>query len=102
MPQVAHETILELGRDFAPSFPSTAKHIYKQLFRIFAHIYHSHFTSIVHLSLEAHWNSLFAHYVAFGKEYDLLDVSDLKDLRRGGGGVATLCDKWSEMGTLEA
>lgn len=89
------------GREFAPSFPSTAKHIYKQLFRIFAHIYHSHFDEILHLSLEAHWNSLFAHYLAFGKEYDLLDVTDMKDLRKGGGGVATLCDRWGEMGILE-
>lgn len=89
------------GREFHPSFPSTAKHIYKQLFRIFAHLYHAHFGEILHLSLEAHFNSLFAHYIAFGKEYDLLDPTDFKDLRARGGGVAALAEKWAEMKTLE-
>lgn len=89
------------GREFHPSFPSTAKHIYKQLFRIFAHIYHAHFNEILHLSLEAHFNSLFAHYVAFGKEYDLVDPTDFQDLQAKGGGVASLAEKWAEMKTLE-
>jgi MOB kinase activator 1 len=89
------------GRDFQPSFPSTAKHIYKQLFRIFAHIYHAHFTEILHLSLEAHFNSLFAHYIAFGREYDLLDAQDTRELRMRGGGVMWLTDRWAEMGILE-
>ncbi|KAJ9121076.1 hypothetical protein QFC24_005057 [Naganishia onofrii] len=89
------------GRDFQPSFPSTAKHIYKQLFRIFAHIYHAHFSEILHLSLEAHFNSLFAHYIAFGREYDLLDAQDTRELRTRGGGVMWLTDKWAEMGILE-
>ena len=89
------------GRDFQPSFPSTAKHIYKQLFRIFAHIYHAHFNEILHLSLEAHFNSLFAHYIAFGREYDLLDAQDTRELRTRGGGVMWLTDRWAEMGILE-
>jgi MOB kinase activator 1 len=89
------------GRDFPPTFPSTAKHIYKQLFRIYAHIYHGHFAEILHLSLEAHFNSLFAHFIAFGKEYDLLDSSDVRDLRGRGGGVTLLADKWAELGVLE-
>lgn len=72
------------GREYPPTFPTTAKHIYKQLLRVFAHIYHAHFSLILHLSLEAHWNALFAHFLAFGKEYDLLD---LRDLRTPGGSV---------------
>lgn len=91
----------DVGRDFQPSFPSTAKHIYKQLFRIFAHIYHAHFSEILHLSLEAHFNSLFAHYIAFGREYDLLDAQDTRELRMRGGGVMWLTDRWAEMGILE-
>lgn len=70
------------GVEYPPTFPTTAKHIYKQLLRVFAHIYHAHFPLILHLSLEAHWNALFAHFLAFGKEYDLLD---LRDLRTPGG-----------------
>ncbi len=89
------------GRDFPGTFPATAKHIYKQLFRIFAHIYHAHFEEIIHLSLEAHFNSVFAHFIAFGREYELLDAADVRDLRGRGGGVAFLADKWAEMNILE-
>ena len=97
----SHSSPSRVGRDFQPSFPSTAKHIYKQLFRIFAHIYHAHFSEILHLSLEAHFNSLFAHYIAFGREYDLLDAQDTRELRMRGGGVMWLTDRWAEMGILE-
>ncbi|KAJ6452543.1 Mob1/phocein [Mycena vitilis] len=31
------------GQDFPPSFPSTVKHIYRQLLRVFAHIYYAHY-----------------------------------------------------------
>lgn len=53
------------------------------MFRIFAHMYYAHYAEILHLSLEAHWNSFFAHFIAFGKEFQLLDKRDtapLKDL----------------------
>lgn len=52
--------------------------MYRQLLRVFAHIYHVHFPIILHLSLEAHWNALFAHFMAFGREFNILDLSDLK------------------------
>ena len=91
-----------LGREFPNSFAYTAKHIYKHLFRIFAHIYHAHFEQILHLSIEAHFNSLFAHFLAFGKEFDLLVMKDLMTPQGMGQGVAELGDKWREMGVLEA
>ncbi len=89
------------GRDFPSSFAYTAKHIYKHLFRVFAHLYHAHFEQILHLSIEAHYNSLFAHFLAFGKEFDLLVIKDLMTLQGMGQGVAELGEKWREMGTLE-
>lgn len=52
--------------------------MYRQLLRVFAHIYHVHFATILHLSLEAHWNALFAHFLAFGREFDILDLRDLR------------------------
>src|SRR5258708_9398640 len=61
-----------VGRDFQPNFPTIAKQIYRQLLRVFAHIYHAHFTHLLHLSAEGHFNSLFAHFLAFGKQYDFL------------------------------
>lgn len=91
-----------LGREFPGSFAYTAKHIYKHLFRIFAHIYHAHFEQILHLSIEAHFNSLFAHFLAFGKEFDLLAMKDLMTPQGMGQGVAELSERWREMGILES
>ncbi|KAK9474475.1 Mob1/phocein [Dipodascopsis tothii] len=69
------------GVPFPPNFPATLQNIFKQMFRIFAHIYHSHFDMIYHLSLEAHWNSFFAHFISFSKEFELLDKRDTEPLR---------------------
>ena len=66
------------------SFPSTflkdVQRIMIQIFRIFAHIYHHHFDKIVHLSFEAHWNSLFAHFISFSKEFNIIDRNDMTPL----------------------
>ncbi|KAF6755826.1 Mob1/phocein [Ephemerocybe angulata] len=88
------------GQDFPPSFPSTIKHVYRQLLRVFAHIYHAHFHHLLHLRSEPHFNSLFAHFLAFGQEYDLLEMKDVK----GGSstvGIGALWERWREMGILE-
>ncbi|KAK0569198.1 Maintenance of ploidy protein mob2 [Tilletia horrida] len=66
------------SRDFPPTFKTTAAHIYKQLLRVFAHIYHAQFSYLVHLCCEGHFNSLFAHFIAFGKEFDLFDFRAFK------------------------
>ncbi|KAF8322503.1 hypothetical protein DL93DRAFT_2147337 [Clavulina sp. PMI_390] len=62
----------KLGADFQPNFALVAKQIYRQLLRVFAHIYHAHFQHLLHLSAEGHFNSLFAHFLAFGDQYNLL------------------------------
>lgn len=69
------------GSQFSNQFLPTVKAIYKQMFRVFAHIYHAHFDTIVHLSLEGHWNSFFQHFISFGKEFDLLDARDMEPLK---------------------
>ncbi|TFK73634.1 hypothetical protein BDN72DRAFT_790640 [Pluteus cervinus] len=87
---------------FHPSFPATVRHVYRQLLRVFAHIYHAHYTAILHLRSEPHFNSLFAHFLAFGKEYDLLDPKDLKGESGAQAGVGLLWERWREKGILEA
>lgn len=52
---------------FPQLFEQTCKAIYKQMFRVFAHIYHTHFDKILHMSLEAHFNSLFVHFIHFSR-----------------------------------
>lgn len=104
------------SRDFPPTFLTTCKHIYKQLLRVFAHVYHAQYQYLVHLCCEGHFNSLFAHFVAFGAENRLFDWSEFKysGAQAGGGGqsptgwlggsaypgVCDLIEKWVEMGVL--
>ncbi|KAL6453783.1 LOW QUALITY PROTEIN: MOB2 CBK1 kinase activator protein MOB2 [Candida maltosa Xu316] len=66
------------GGAFPPNFMKDCKNISRQI--IFAHIYHNHFDKIVHLSLEAHWNSFFAHFISFVKEFNLLDRNEMEPL----------------------
>ncbi|KAK6456131.1 Mob1/phocein [Scheffersomyces xylosifermentans] len=68
------------GGVFPPNFMKDCKNISRQMFRIFAHLYHNHFDKIVHLSLEAHFNSFFAHFICLVKEYNLMDRSELEPL----------------------
>jgi len=89
------------GHDFPQSFPSTVKHVYRQLLRVFAHIYHAHYHQILHLRSEPHFNSLFAHFLAFGREYELLEIKDVKGAPNASVGIGALWERWREMGTLE-
>ena len=41
------------------------KTIFKRLFRVYAHIYHSHFKQVVSLDEEAHLNTCFKHFIFF-------------------------------------
>lgn len=92
----------QLDHSFHPSFPSTVKSIYRQLLRVFAHLYHAHFDVILHLRAEPHFNSLFAHFLAFGKEYQLLEVRDIKgEVNSPTVGVGQLWERWKERGILE-
>lgn len=89
------------GQDFPQSFPSTVKHVYRQLLRVFAHIYHAHYHQILHLRSEPHFNSLFAHFLAFGREYELLEMKDVKGSSSAPVGIGRLWEKWRDMGLLE-
>ena len=90
------------GREFSQTFPSTVKHVYRQLLRVFAHLYHAHYPQILHLRSEPHFNSLFAHFLAFGKEYELLDIKDVKGQPGSPVGIGALWERWKEMGILES
>lgn len=65
-----HSTVLidcctAAGAPFPPNFRDVVKTIFKRLFRVYAHIYHSHFQKIVSLKEEAHLNTCFKHFVLF-------------------------------------
>ncbi|CAO3651326.1 unnamed protein product [Cunninghamella blakesleeana] len=61
------------GNDFPRDFVLIVRRVFQQLFRLFAHIYHHHFDKVLCLNEEPHFNSLFAHFISFSREFDLLD-----------------------------
>lgn len=75
--------------------------MYRQLLRVFAHIYQAHFTDILHLRIEPHLNSLFAHYLAFGAEFDVLDKKELRGSPSSPTSIGFLYEKWKETGRLD-
>jgi MOB kinase activator 1 len=68
---------------FPRTFVLEIKQIFKRLFRVYAHIYYSHFEKIVDLGEEAHLNTCFKHYYYFVTEFDLVprkEMAPLEDL----------------------
>ncbi|KAE9464576.1 hypothetical protein C3L33_03520, partial [Rhododendron williamsianum] len=70
----------KLGAPFPPNFQDVVKTIFKRLFRVYAHIYHTHFQKIVSLKEEAHLNTCFKHFVLFTWEFRLIDKGELAPL----------------------
>ncbi|KAJ3273151.1 MOB kinase activator 1B [Terramyces sp. JEL0728] len=64
------------GVEFPRDFLGTVRVIFKQLFRVLCHIYHHHYEMILNLNEEAHLNTLFAHFVCFAKEFDLIEKKE--------------------------
>ncbi|KAF7837935.1 MOB kinase activator-like 1A [Senna tora] len=81
--QLDDETIFpqKLGAPFPHNFGEVVKTIFKRLFRVYAHIYHSHFQKIVSLKEEAHLNTCFKHFVLFTWEFRLIDKAELAPLQ---------------------
>jgi len=72
----------KIGVPFPKDFLKIIKQIYKRLFRVYAHIYHSHFKVIVHeLGEEKHLNTSFKHFIYFVKQFDLVDNKELAPLQ---------------------
>ncbi|KFZ52325.1 MOB kinase activator 1A, partial [Antrostomus carolinensis] len=69
------------GVPFPKNFMSVAKTILKRLFRVYAHIYHQHFDSVMRLQEEAHLNTSFKHFIFFVQEFNLIDRRELAPLQ---------------------
>jgi MOB kinase activator 1 len=66
---------------FPKNFQPVVKQIFKRLFRVYAHIYYSHFHKIVSLGEEAHLNTCFKHFYYFITEFNLVDKKELLPLQ---------------------
>eukprot|EP01117_Protostelium_nocturnum_P007136 TRINITY_DN2558_c0_g1_i2.p1 TRINITY_DN2558_c0_g1~~TRINITY_DN2558_c0_g1_i2.p1 ORF type:complete len:219 (-),score=55.91 TRINITY_DN2558_c0_g1_i2:936-1592(-) len=71
----------KIGVPFPKNFQLTVKNIFKRLFRVYAHIYHSHFAKIVSLGEEAHLNTSFKHFIYFVQEFQLVEKKELAPLQ---------------------
>lgn len=73
--------LIMLGVPFPKTFPSVVKNIFKRLFRVYAHIYYSHFAKIVSLGEEAHLNTCFKHFYFFITEFQLVEKKEMAPLQ---------------------
>ena len=69
------------GNKFPENFRSIVKTIMRRLFRVYAHIFHSHLDEIVACRAEAHLSTCFRHFMHFGYEFHLLPQKELEPLK---------------------
>jgi len=67
--------------NFPPNFHTIVRNIFKRLFRVYAHIYHSHIKKITGLGAEKHLNTCFKHFIYFVKEFKLIDDGQQECMR---------------------
>jgi MOB kinase activator 1 len=68
------------SREYPPNFPEIVKNIFRRLFRVYAHVYYSHFAKIRDLQEESHLNTAFKHFMFFVWEFDLISKDELTPL----------------------
>jgi len=81
--QLSDESFLpvEDGVPFPPNYRKGIRVIYKRLFRIYAHVFHSHFKEMLEEEADAHLNHSFKHFVYFVKEFDLMEMEELEPMK---------------------
>lgn len=65
---------------YPSDFHSVVKNIFRRLFRVFAHIYYSHFERVRELQEESHLNTAFKHFMLFVWEFNLIGAEELTPL----------------------
>jgi hypothetical protein len=79
---------------FPPEFVDVCQTIFRQMFRVYAHLYWAHFIDpFYHLNLEKSMNSCFSHFVLTATEIDMLKPHELEPMQ-------PLIDLWAANGTF--
>lgn len=101
-PDSTEESVLQLsGEDwfgarsgFPQPFAGTCQLIFRQIFRVYAHLYWNHFVEpFYHLNLEKQLNSCFSHFILTATTLDMLQTADLEPMQH-------LIDLWAADGTF--
>ncbi|KAI1431946.1 Mob1/phocein [Xylaria sp. CBS 124048] len=102
-PALVQDTLIQLtGADewigkrsgFPEDFSSICEIIFLQMFRVYSHLYWSHFVEpFYHLNLEKQLNSCFSHFVMTATALDLLKPDHLEPMQ-------LLIDLWAANGTF--
>lgn len=78
---------------FPQNFMETCQTIFRQMFRVYAHLYWSHFDDMFSLNLEKSMNSCFSHFILTATTLNLLKKTDLEPMQ-------PLIDLWAALGTF--
>lgn len=79
---------------FPQEFVDVCQTIFRQMFRVYAHLYWAHFVDpFYHLNLDKHLNSCFSHFVLTATEIDMLKPQELEPMQ-------PLIDLWAANGTF--
>ncbi|KAH9129683.1 hypothetical protein LEN26_005685 [Aphanomyces euteiches] len=70
------------GFETNKAFAAASRTILKRLFRVYAHIYHHHEKDFITLHADGHLHLSFKRFVAFVREFDLVEAKELNALRK--------------------
>ncbi|KAK4634989.1 Maintenance of ploidy protein mob2 [Fulvia fulva] len=93
--QVANDPNHWLGKSsgFPQRFETEVKMMYKQMFRIYAHLYWQHWLQFWDLSSHTHLNTCFIHFINVGRIFGLLTEKDTEAMQ-------PLIDLWIARGDI--
>jgi hypothetical protein len=79
---------------FPREFEDTCKNLFRQMFRVYAHLYWSHFIEpFYHMKLEQPLNSCFTHFILVSREFDMLEPREIETMQ-------SLVDMWAASGVF--
>ncbi|GAM25176.1 hypothetical protein SAMD00019534_083510, partial [Acytostelium subglobosum LB1] len=79
--QIDDTNIFPLGDTYSKEFLPTVKKIMARVIRVYAHIYFHHWANIKSAGAEKHVNTSLNYYLNFVKEFQLINESDLEDIK---------------------
>jgi len=70
------------GDKFPKDFIKTVQTLFKRLFRIYGHTFHSHYEAFQAKGVAAHLNSCFKFFIFFALQFDLLSKQEMAPLKK--------------------